>query len=56
MNTPVIIKYPFWRMVSQLPNSTYACLNKGEAYAPQEISDKSICIDDDFNNVLSQIN
>ncbi len=41
-NTPVIIKYPFWKMAAQNPNAVYACLNYGEAYAPDEITQQSI--------------
>lgn len=55
MNTPVIIKYPFWRYTAENKNSSYACLNKGEAYAPVEIADRSICIDGDIQKVLEQL-
>lgn len=51
-NTPVIIKYPFWRMTNQNPNATYACINMGESVAPQEITGRSICIDEDIGKVL----
>ena len=27
-NTPVIIKYPFWRMTAKNPNAFYACINQ----------------------------
>ena len=37
MNTPGIIKFPFWRMTFQNQNAFYACLNFGESYAPKEI-------------------
>lgn len=30
-NTPVIIKYPFWRMTAANPRATYACLDLGQA-------------------------
>lgn len=33
-NTPVIIKYPFWRMASGNPKPPYACVNLGEAMRP----------------------
>ena len=33
-NTPTIVKYSFWRMVHDWKDTTYACLNYGEAYAP----------------------
>ncbi len=54
-NTPVIIKYPFWRMVHEWPDATYACINLNEAYAPDEIRKKSICINDDIGKVLEQL-
>lgn len=41
MNTPGIVKYSFWRMTHDWPDATYACLNYGEAYAPDEIKRKS---------------
>jgi NAD-dependent SIR2 family protein deacetylase len=54
-NTPSIIKYPFWQMTNQWNNATYACLNYGEAYAPDEIKKESICIDDDIGAILSKL-
>jgi NAD-dependent SIR2 family protein deacetylase len=54
-NTPGIIKYPFWRMTYQWPDATYACLNYGEAYAPNEIKLKSICIDGDIGDILNRL-
>ncbi len=35
MNTPGIIKFPFWRMTFQNLKAFYACLNFGESYAPK---------------------
>lgn len=55
MNTPVIIKYPFWRKTMDNANATYACLNFGEAYAPQEIQKQSICIEADIKEVLEDL-
>lgn len=54
-NTPGIIKYPFWQMAYENKNSTYACVNLGEAFSPKEIEDKSICIDEDISRVLEEI-
>ena len=54
-NTPVIVKYPFWFRTWKHPQSRYACLNYGEAYCPKEISDRSICIDGDIGNVLTEL-
>ena len=53
MNTPVIIKYPFWKMTYANPKAVYACLNFGEAYAPDEIAGQSICINGDIHEVLN---
>ena len=55
MNTPVIIKYPFWKMTYANPKAVYACLNFGEAYAPHEIAGRSICINGDIHKVLSEL-
>lgn len=55
MNTPGIIKFCFWKMTDQWPDATYACLNYGEAYAPEEIRDKSICINGDIREILKQL-
>ena len=44
-NTPVIIKYPFWRMAAENPHATYACVNLGEACAPAEIAGRSVLLD-----------
>ena len=52
MNTPGIIKYPFWQMTYQNPKATYACINSGEAYAPKEISGRAVCMDGDIGEVL----
>lgn len=54
-NTPVIIKYPFWKMTAQNKNAVYACLNFGEAFAPDEIAGRSICINADIQGVLTEI-
>ncbi len=51
-NTPAIIKYPFWRMTAKNPRAVYACLNLGEAYAPDAIRERSICIDGDIGEIL----
>ncbi len=55
MNTPVIIKYPFWAMVNDNPDAVYACLNYNEAYCPEQIEDRSICIDGDSGEVIRQL-
>ena len=52
-NTPVIIKYPFWWYTEENPNAFYACINKGEAYCPEEIADRSVCMDGDIRGYCS---
>ena len=54
-NTPAIIKYPFWRLTAQNRRATYACINCGEAFCPEQIQKQSVCINDDIGNVLSAI-
>ena len=54
-NTPVIIKYPFWRMTAKNPDATYVCINKGEAVCPNEITKQSLVFDGDIAAVLAQI-
>jgi len=51
-NTPVIIKYPFWHMTAKNPKAVYACINLGEADAPDDIAARSICIGGDIGTVL----
>ena len=54
-NTPVIIKYPFWRMTARSSKSVYACINAGDTNCPREIERQSICIDGDIGAVLEQL-
>ncbi len=55
MNTPVIIKYPFWRLTEEDPKAVYACLNYGEAYCPPQIEKQSICIEGDSGDVINEL-
>lgn len=54
-NTPVIIKYPFWKYTLENSDATYACVNFGQAYAPREIAKRSICLDADIGRILSEL-
>lgn len=54
-NTPVIIKYPFWKMTYQNPKATYACVNLSEAYCPKEIQRQAMCIEGDIGKILSML-
>lgn len=55
MNTPGIIKIPFWKLTRKYENFRYVCINKGEAWAPEEIWTRSLCINRDIADVLQEI-
>ena len=55
-NTPVIIKYPFWKYTLENSDAIYACVNFGQAYAPMEIAERSVCLDADIGRILSELN
>lgn len=55
MNTPGIIKYSFWKMTAQQPQAKYACVNLGEAFAPKELEERAICINEDIDAVLNRL-
>ena len=55
MNTPVIIKFPFWQYTEENPNAYYACLNLGEAGCSEKISERSICLNADIGKVLRDL-
>lgn len=52
MNTPGIIKYPFWEMTARSPQAVYACVNMGEAAVPRELAARSVCINGDIGAVI----
>ena len=52
-NTPGIIKFPFWQMTAKNPEAVYACVNFGEAVCPEQIGDRSVCIDGDIGEALA---
>ena len=54
-NTPVIIKYPFWRRTYENPRATFASINLGEAMTAREIVDRSILIDADIDQALDRL-
>lgn len=54
-NTPTIIKVPFIQMTYEWTDASYACLNLGEAFAPKELKDKSICINGDIGEILEEL-
>ena len=50
-----IIKYPFWQMTNTFQHAFYVCLNQGEAYAPEEIRRKSVCMNEDIGEILKEL-
>ena len=54
-NTPVIIKYSFWKMADENKNSTYACINLNHSGAPAYIQNRAICIECDIDDVLNRL-
>lgn len=55
MNTPVIIKYPFWKMTAENKKAFYVCVNYGEAFCPSDIEERSICLNSDIGKVIEDI-
>lgn len=54
-NTPGIIKYPFQRRAAEDPQARYACINRGEAFAPRQLTGRAICINMDLAEALSAL-
>lgn len=55
MNTPVIIKFPFWKYTAKNKKAFYTCINLGEACCPEKIAERSLCIDGDIGEVLDRL-
>ena len=55
MNTPVIIKFPFWEYTKKNPDAFYACINLGEAGCSREIVKRSVCMDAGIGEVLEAL-
>lgn len=55
MNTPSIIKYPFWQMAWKNKAAMYACINLDAAIAPQQLAERSVCFAQDIGKVLSLV-
>ena len=54
-STPGIIKYSFWKMTAENTKAVYACINYGEAVCPDEIKQRSVCINEDIGKVLKDL-
>lgn len=55
MNTPGIIKFPFWRFTAENPKAKYICVNAGENFIPEEILPQSYLIDADIREFLTEL-
>lgn len=55
MNTPGIIKFPFWRFTAENPKAKYICVNAGENFIPEEILTQSYLIDADIKEFLTEL-
>lgn len=51
-NTPIIIKYPFWRWTESNPNATYISINVDKTICPEAIHGQSICFKGDIGEIL----
>lgn len=54
-NTPVIIKYPFWKMTAENKNAFYVCINFSEAVCPPQLKKQSLCLNCDMGEVLKKL-
>lgn len=55
-NTPVIIKYPFWRWTESNPNATYLSFNVDKTICPESLRNQSICFKGDIGEILGLLN
>lgn len=54
MNTPGIIKYPFWQMTAKNKNAVYYSVNSELSYVPTKIQNQSVVIKNDIARVLEE--
>lgn len=55
MNTPAIIKYPFWYMTAQNPKSVYACINLEGLVYPKQIEKQAVFLKADISAALTAV-
>lgn len=55
MNTPGIIKYPFWEMTARNQKSVYVCVNRELLYASKEIAERSLLLSEDIADVVGAL-
>ena len=56
MNTPGIIKYPFWTLTKENPDAAYVCINPGSAYIPEEIQQQSLGLETGIETIWEELN
>lgn len=52
MNTHGINQISVLAVAAQNPNADYVSINAGEAYAPEEIRERAICVNGDIGEVI----
>ncbi len=55
MNTPSVIKYPFWQLTYNNKNASLITISKDTLGVPKEIINQSIVIDEDIKKVFEDI-
>lgn len=55
MNTPVIIKYPFWKWTLDNPKAKFTTINAKQVMYPDQIEDRTVAIKGDIDFVLNSI-
>ncbi|MFV0617262.1 NAD-dependent deacetylase [Megasphaera sp. WILCCON 0056] len=55
MNTPGIIKIPFWQYTQANPQAVYACVNASDARSPEWIRPQAIAVERDIADVLTEL-
>lgn len=54
-NTPIIIKYPFWKYTYENYNARYVCINNDNMSIPEEIRNRVLCIKSDIGDILEKV-
>ena len=55
MNTPSIVKFPFWKMTASYENFRYACIDLRPINAPFDFKDRAIYIKGDISSALLEL-
>ena len=55
MNTPVIIKFPFWKAAASHENFRYACLDLRPVRAPFDFGERAVYIAGDMAKTLKEL-